>query len=323
MLNPQRDIGSARHDYRISASDVLLAPTLADAWTLIAPTLVGFTPVGVLIDEKLGLIDYELKRLGQIRPMPHGVELPLSAFTLVDRHGLEAQTALERAQCVLHSRERVGYEEPGATAFTGPEISEECSGYLLSRDRQTLAPDLKHTPALSALVDVCQSVSPLLIGHPDPDGVGAKRAHRLDGPWVDAARRSVAVQLEAAALRVGVTEEIVERLRDAEQLLGVTIVDAAMSSKSVVAQIDSVLVAGARVCFTGVARDGAGRLLSRGEMMAIARVAGLIPVDSVTKAKCEALVVAELGSLSGKARRARELGKPVYSAEEFLTWAAS
>ena len=56
-------------------------------------------------------------------------------------------------------------------------------------------------------------------------------------------------------------------------------------------------------------------------MMSIARAANLIPVDSVTRSKCEALIVAEIGSLSGKAKRARELGKPVYGAEEFPTWA--
>jgi ATP-dependent DNA helicase PIF1 len=46
-------------------------------------------------------------------------------------------------------------------------------------------------------------------------------------------------------------------------------------------------------------------------------------VKTVTKTRCEVLVTAEVGTQSGKARKAHELGKPVISADEFLAWVKS
>ena len=40
----------------------------------------------------------------------------------------------------------------------------------------------------------------------------------------------------------------------------------------------------------------------------------------MTKTRCDLLVVAEVGTQSGKARKAREYGKPVISADEFFAW---
>jgi hypothetical protein len=86
------------------------------------------------------------------------------------------------------------------------------------------------------------------------------------------------------------------------------------------ADIAAVLVPGARVCFTGTVEDEAGQIVDRAEMEHLAASAGLAPVPSVTKTRCEVLITAELGSQSGKARKAREWGKPVFSAAEFLAW---
>lgn len=49
----------------------------------------------------------------------------------------------------------------------------------------------------------------------------------------------------------------------------------------------------------------------------------LVAVGSVTKSRCDALVVAEVGTQSGKARKAKELDKPVFSADKFFEWLAS
>ena len=76
LINPQRDLADARQAYGITVSDVLLAPTLAEAWGIVAPMLAGCTPVGVDIDDTLGLIDFELKRLGLVIAMPLGAEVP-------------------------------------------------------------------------------------------------------------------------------------------------------------------------------------------------------------------------------------------------------
>jgi NAD-dependent DNA ligase len=116
------------------------------------------------------------------------------------------------------------------------------------------------------------------------------------------------------------TVEALGRLCDAEELLGVAIVDESVESALATADIAAVLVPGARVCFTGTAEDDAGRIVDRDEMQDLAAQAGLVPVPSVTKTRCEVLVTAEVGSQSGKARKAREWGKPVFSAAEFFAW---
>ena len=86
--------------------------------------------------------------------------------------------------------------------------------------------------------------------------------------------------------------------------------------------IGSVLTPGVRICFTGTAQDSAGQIVERWEMEQLAASAGLTPVKSVTKTRCEVLVTAEAGTQSGKARKAQEYGKPVFTADEFLEWAA-
>jgi ATP-dependent DNA helicase PIF1 len=42
----------------------------------------------------------------------------------------------------------------------------------------------------------------------------------------------------------------------------------------------------------------------------------------VTKTRCEVLVTAEAGTQSGKARKALEYGKAVFTADEFFAWVA-
>jgi hypothetical protein len=57
-------------------------------------------------------------------------------------------------------------------------------------------------------------------------------------------------------------------------------------------------------------------------MERLAESAGLRPVKTVSKTRCEVLVTAEAGSQSGKARKALEYGKPLFTADEFLAWMA-
>ena len=108
VVNPQRDLADARQSYGINVSDVLLAPTLAEAWGVIAPMLAGCTPVGVDVDETLGLIDFELKRLGHVTAMPLGVDVPRASVGPEDRGALAGGTALERATSVLNAFAKSG-----------------------------------------------------------------------------------------------------------------------------------------------------------------------------------------------------------------------
>ena len=58
-------------------------------------------------------------------------------------------------------------------------------------------------------------------------------------------------------------------------------------------------------------------------MESLAASAGLVPVKSVSKTRCDVLVTAEAGTQSGKARKAVEYGKPVFCADEFFAWLAT
>lgn len=84
--------------------------------------------------------------------------------------------------------------------------------------------------------------------------------------------------------------------------------------------LEEVITEGARVCFTGTAYDGQ-KVYEREDMELLAISAGLEVKSGVSKTRCDMLIAADVTSMSVKARRARELGKPIYSAKEFLNWA--
>ncbi|MFG1930010.1 AAA family ATPase [Mycobacterium sp. NPDC048908] len=305
LINPQRDLADARTAFGINVSDVLLAPTLREAWAVIAPMLAGCTPVGAGIDDTLGLIDFELKRLGYVTAMPLGVELG----DALRGARVSGRTALERAQSALAAHGGSDSER-GSSAFEEPEPAESISGLLVSRDHAVPTPAADHLPGLSALLRVSRDVGAVLLG--------TEPARQLDSSWDAAARQSVADQLRAAVSRVQLPAVVVDRLQKASQLLGSEIV--AESTFLERDDIGAVLTPGARICFTGTAQDSAGRIVERWEMEDLAEAAGLKPVKSVTKTRCEVLVIAEAGTQSGKARKAQEYGKPVFTADEFLQW---
>nr|WP_236950417.1 AAA family ATPase [Mycobacterium sp. MS1601] len=301
VINPQRDLADARAAYGISVADVLLAPTLAEAWGVLAPMLAGCTPVGPGIDETLGLLDFELKRLGHVTVMPLGVEL---------RHRVSGATALQRARSVLAA---FTGSTAASTPFDEPD-PDVAFGHLLTRDHDVPTPASVTLPALTALLEVSRGVSQVLLTDSAPE---------LDStPWLAAARHTAAYQLRCAASRVRLTDAVLARLREAEKLLGVEVVDAAMLTDAG-DDIAAVLEPGARICFTGTALDASGREVPRERMEQLAAASGLVPVKTVTKTRCEVLVTAEEGTQSGKARKALDYGKAVFSADEFFAWLES
>ncbi|MEW5812466.1 MAG: AAA family ATPase [Actinomycetota bacterium] len=298
LINPQRDLADARSAYGITVSDVLLAPTLREAWAVIAPMLAGFTPVGPGVDEQLGLLDFELKRLDYVTAMPLGIDLRGARIS--------GRTALERARAAMQAHRDA---DTGATAFEEPDAV-EAAGLLVSRDSAVPTPAAEHLPGLSALLRISRDVGAVLLG--------AQPAPEATSTWDAAARQSVADQLRRAASRVRLPAEALARLDAASRLLGVDIVlDAAETEPD---DIGAVLTAGTRICFTGTAQDAAGRIVERPQMEALAEAAGLVPVKTVSKTRCDVLVTAEAGTQSGKARKAAEYGKPVFCAEEFFAW---
>ncbi|MBB1019944.1 AAA family ATPase, partial [Dietzia sp. E1] len=176
LVNPQRDLGQARADYGISASDVLLAPTLPEAWALIAPLVDGYTPIGVNLDATLECLDSELERLGSPVAMPLGADIPSAALIPGERARHRAGSAIRRARVALEVRDRLWLDEAGAGVFdvvgpgqAGPgELAR--GGYLLTRGGDAHPPSPAALPQLSAMLRISAEVSAVLLDSPRRGG---------------------------------------------------------------------------------------------------------------------------------------------------------
>lgn len=324
LVNPERDLAEARADYGITVTDILLAPTLREAWAMIAPLLDGHTPVGVHVDATLGYIDSELKRLGSAAPMPLGVDIPADRLTPKERTRTRAGSALVRARAALEARDRLWPEDRAAGVFDADLVEETDISYLLSRDTSVRPPTSDALPQLSAMLEISSELGAVLLDLPRRVGLSGTDDDDDDATAGDrelmvGARRLVAEQVRRAAERVPMTTEILDRLRRAGAVVGPDL--SAGLEAPLAAGAAEVLQPGARVCFSGSALDRRGTLMERAEMEAVAVRHGLVPVANVTKTRCDVLVVAEVGSQSGKARSAQKWGTPVISVADFLDWA--
>ncbi|MGW4091708.1 AAA family ATPase [Nocardia sp. NPDC004750] len=280
LINPTRDLGDARSAYGITAGDVQFAPLLSEAWAALAPHLAGRTPIGLDIDQHLGYLDHELKRNGYVAPMPVGIELDSSNLSEKDWRRLNAFRALDRAHAVRNISRNSTVDISAADVFPP---GERRAGYLLSRG-----------------------------GAPDCFQVGGHV------PSSSTPEQVLAGYLRTKAQQIQMDERIQGLLLELEVRLGHTIVD---PDVDVIEQdINTILVAGARVCFTGTCIDEEGNERTRSDMEDLAAARGLVPVKTVTKSKCDALITAEAGSQSGKAKTATTYGKPIFTARQFLLW---
>lgn len=317
LINPQRDLGNARDAYGIQVTDVLLAPTLPEAWAVLAPLLAGCTPVGVDIDYKLGLLDFELKRLGVVQPLPLGVQLDRETL-MRNEPGAGAR---ERAQAAMRTAQHLKVYDSSASEFDDVQ-SDSDAGYLLIRDRDFDAPQPAHTPMMADLISVSLALSAVIL-----DGVPASKAEtEFSGPAATLAdaglRRAVSRRLAAAIENsAGLPLKTVNRIVEVEKLLGFSLIELGSIEGAEIPSIEVVLVPGARVCFTGTVCGPSGQPVSKQELEDLVVSLGLRWAANVSKTRCEVLIVAEAGTQSGKARRAKQFGKPVFSAEEFYDWA--
>lgn len=317
LINPQRDLGNAREAYGIRVGDVLLAPTLPEAWAALAPLLAGCTPVGVDIDDKLGLLDFELKRLGVVQPLPLGVQLAAKTLRTDEHRALTGGSALTRAQAVMRAAQRLEAADAGASEFDDAQ-SDADAGYLLIRDRNFEIPRPAHMPMITDLISVSHALSAVIL---DGTPAGEAGAGTSDAEFTDPGlRRAVARRLTAAIENsAGLPPETWNRIGEVEKLLGVAVIDRSVGAAET-PTIDTVRTPDARVCFTGTVIGPSGREVSKSELEDLVVSRGLRWAANVSKTRCEVLIVAEPGTQSGKARKAKQFGKPVFSATEFFDW---
>lgn len=124
------------------------------------------------------------------------------------------------------------------------------------------------------------------------------------------------ISLRSAAERDGVITDAEHHLLS-RIALALRIDESEVPTASAPNSAQPALDAGTRVCFTGTVTRNGNRI-ERSSLEALAASAGMQPVPSVTKNGCDALITADTSSMSGKTKKARDLGLPIIDAETFL-----
>jgi hypothetical protein len=292
LVNPDRDLGDARARYGLTPSDILLAPLLAQAWAAIAPFLEGKIPVGENIDELLGFVDDELKRNGHVSRIPLGIHQPMPTRA----RGLTA--AAHAPDAAIADAIAVRDAFLAASADGGASSTEPPTGQPFPQ--QAIRPGYLLTPHTDR-----PPTFTLAHTHPGDERTEADLAEAM------------AALLRDAAARAPLTPAARSALESVERRYGVVVLAESVRTD---VRIDEVLAPGARVCFSGSYFDAQGRFVDKPELELKALQSGLQPVATVTKTRCEALLTAEAGTLSGKAKNARKYGKPIFTVDDFLDW---
>lgn len=305
IVNPDRDPGDALTRYGLSNDQLLLAPTLAEAWTVIAPFVVGHTPVGHDIDRLREVLEHEFKRLGHSVPLPLGTEIarPITATP--------HKSALERAFDDLY---RAGTVPIDDAAEVFGDVDTATGGFILSRDAgQHPVPELGSATA-TALVSHSLTVSRIALGPPAPASEST-----TDSALSGVVANAIANRLRHTIERAGrLSKDLTERAARIEELLGAQLLTDVNTAE---ADIYEALDDGVSVCFTGAAALPGGETVSKKDLTTIAIDCGLKVVDTVTKRGCDVLIAAQMGTQSGKAKKAYKYSIPVFPVEEFLEWA--
>lgn len=331
LVNPMRDIG-ATHIHGITPAMVEAAPTFEEVAPTLARILGGnvivahnlpfdrrfvlqeFARVDVDIDPGIGVCTLKLSgdRL-DVACERYGIAISSQHRALTDARAtadLFANVATELQTRPLHI---VG-DLPVGVPRTLRRITEDMQTLPLSPSRFRVRYPTSHELEMSYLHVLDAYLDDLVLTDAERGAltelaslyeIGVARQEELHGAYLDS--------LVAAAQRDGVVSEQEHGLMTSvAAALGLDV--QAVPSMTMVAKPSS--LTGLRVCFTGtVVVDG--RSWSREDMEALAARCGMQPLASVTKA-CDLVVAADPATTSGKAKKARERGLPVISAEEFL-----
>lgn len=131
----------------------------------------------------------------------------------------------------------------------------------------------------------------------------------------------LAQYLATVAIEVHNSVRLATTLRAIETTTGHTVLGAQDADLALV-KIGDILKPGITLCFTGDARDPFdGAPIDRPDLEALAATRGMLSEPNITKSRTDALIVAEVGTQSGKAKKARAWDKPIFSVADFLDWA--
>lgn len=326
LLNPMRDVGNAAGELGITASDLSMAPTFAEAWPWLARRMGGCVFVAHGLPLVQTMMEREVELSGMRVDLGLGIDLQAQL-----RQGLgfaasatglvlpEHAGALDLARATAAVFATLDFSATVTTPYL-PGEEARLPGRIQSRNTDASTGGPTDDPAL-AYADLVT-----LLANQDCDETEAQQTLRrfahefsLGGELVNRIHVEALDAMVQAAARDGVTTDV-ERARISHAAEVMDLPHPRLGAGSDIGSVDDCLIWGARVCFTGSSVDLDGVTIERPELHAIARRFGLEPVDSVTKGACDVLIAADASSMSGKAKKARQYGKPVHSLEEFLQW---
>lgn len=290
LINPTRDIGDSAVTHGITATQLQIAPTLAEAWSVIEERIAGYGIVSVEADATVRVLDTELKRHDIIAPFENFHHIDSSELSHRERRMIHSGSALDRARAV-----QAVYQRTAQTAPVHPyEPNARGPGFFVSRN-----PDLcDDMTSASTLVTYLACGYDTSVLSPEPDSLTA-----------------VSQMLTTKLTGVRLAQSSEALLADFNDHGG----SAEYLSATSTPEISTILAPGARVCFTGTAvHDNA--VWERSALEDRAESLGLVPVKNVTKTRCDALIAADVTTMSNKAKNAAKWSKPIFSISQFLTW---
>lgn len=325
LLNPLRDMGGVGQ-HGVSAGKVSAAPTLIEAWPVFARQMTGSVLVADGLATLQTMIERELEASNYRIQLGFGLDVRANPEEEIDdeaaQPGQRPPTALEIARLVRKRFNEI--ESPALQAreyVAGPAISQ--SGRLFPREGQLLKlrtyendPELHYLDALSASLSPGQSVERLSAGRErlaESLGLDSVRAGKLHTQLMTSI-------VTAISRDHRLSDQEADFLNQVATVIGVDAPTLEFGTSTL--SLGEVLIEKAQVCFTGSAVDLDGNTIERSSLEAMASELGLQPVKSVTK-KCAAVVAADTASMSGKAKKARDSGVPVFSIAQFLDWIES
>ena len=336
LINPQRDVGPV-NIHGITASMVELAPSFEEVAGSLASRLSGNVLVAHNLSFDIRMLRNEYDRLNV--PLIDG----LGVCTLSATHEKLHLACARYGISISHQHRALADARATAAllrhcldrdiAFTPATVQSESLG-LNPRTLRRDATDDSGNSVLNRIVsraaypssdthhiqylDMLDFVlDDLELDDEEEDLLNTVAIHLgISNDEIQDLHRNYFISLRGAAERDGVITDGEHHLLSRIALaLGI---DADLVPEiSMVNDAQSELAAGARVCFTGTVTRNGNRV-ERSSLEALAASAGMQPVSSVTKKGCDALVTADTSSMSGKTKKARDLGLPIIDADAFL-----
>jgi DNA polymerase-3 subunit epsilon len=351
LINPLRDVGKTSL-HGITASMVSMAPTFAD----IANAITEFLDGRVLVAHNLAfdarMLTQELERLNIQGSLGRGFctmvaarrELPLGLASLAEACQyfgipvIDAHNALTDAMMTKQIFDRFyDNQEVDPALFENP--GEERPAVLLSRSAFSKKPtnsltkmqaitrkvpfptsserEIVYLQVLSlALEDLVLSVEERfeLDEFANTLALSPEEISNLNSGYMES--------FIQAALRDGViTSQEREMIDSVADALGLQV--PIPETAQVTNDANGEFRGGSRVCFTGEAVGEDGMDIGRSELEALAAKFGLVPVSGVSKKGCDMVIAADISSMSGKAKKAKEYGIPVVAVPTFLAYCTS